>query len=59
VLGGGVWLFEWLAFPRLGVTAPPRSWSSAERRWLAVQTLLFGLVTEAVLSRVWSPIEGP
>jgi hypothetical protein len=53
-----VWLFEWLTFPCLGVTAPPRSWSSAERHWLAVQTLVFGLVTEAVLS-LWSPHPRP
>ena len=59
VLGGGVWLFERLVFPRLGVTPPARSWSPAERHWLAVQTLLFGLVTEAVLSRVWSPYRRP
>jgi len=59
LLGGGVWLFEWLTFPRLGVTPPPRAWSPAERHWLAVQTLVFGLVTEAVLSRVWSPHRRP
>jgi hypothetical protein len=59
LLGGGVWLFERLVFPRFGVTPPARSWSPAERHWLAVQTLLFGLVTEAVLSRVWSPYRRP
>ena len=48
LLGGGVWLFERLSFPRLRVTPPPRSWSSAERRWLALQCLLFGLVTASV-----------
>ncbi|KFA92990.1 hypothetical protein Q664_11940 [Archangium violaceum Cb vi76] len=48
VLGGGVWLFEWLSFPRLRVTPPPHTWSPAERRWLAVQCLLFGLVTASV-----------
>ncbi|HEX8821069.1 MAG TPA: hypothetical protein VF794_14165 [Archangium sp.] len=51
VLGGGVWLFERLAFPLLGVTPPPRSWAPAERWWLPLQTSVFGLVTEAVLSR--------
>ncbi|HZH78585.1 MAG TPA: hypothetical protein VEY88_21330 [Archangium sp.] len=53
VLGGGVWLFEWLALPRLGVTPPPHRWSSRERRLLLLQTSLFGLVTEAVLSRAY------
>ncbi|WNG62226.1 hypothetical protein F0U59_51650 [Archangium gephyra] len=48
VLGGGVWLFEWLSFPPLRVTPHPRTWSPAERRWLAVQCLLFGLVTASV-----------
>ncbi|WP_257461969.1 hypothetical protein [Archangium lipolyticum] len=50
-LGAGIWLFERLVFPRLRVTPPPRDWSSAERRLLALQTSVFGLVTEAVLSR--------
>jgi hypothetical protein len=49
-LGCGVWMFERLVFPRLHVTPPPRTWSSAERWLLAVQTSLFGLVTEAVLA---------
>ncbi|WP_375769080.1 hypothetical protein NR798_46675 [Archangium gephyra] len=48
LLGGGVWLFERLSFPRLRVTPPPRTWSSTERQWLALQCLLFGLVTGAV-----------
>lgn len=51
LLGGGVWLFEWLSFPLLRVTPLPRTWSSAERRWLALQCLLFGLVSAAVLPR--------
>ncbi len=51
LLGGGVWLFEWLSFPRLRVTPPPRTWSSAERQWLALQCLLFGFVTTSVLPR--------
>lgn len=51
LLGGGVWLFEWLSFPRLHVAPPPRTWSPAERRWLAIQGLLFGLVTASVLPR--------
>ncbi len=50
-LGYGVWMFERLVFPRLHVTPPPRTWSSSERWLLVVQTSLFGLVTEAVLSR--------
>ena len=55
VLGAGVWLLESLAFPRLGVTPPPRSWSPAERWLLVLQTSVFGLVTEAVLSRGHAP----
>ena len=51
LLGGGVWLFERLSFPRLRVTPPPRTWSSSERQWLALQCLLFGLVTASVLPR--------
>lgn len=51
LLGGGVWLFERLSFPRLRVTPPPRTWSSAERQWLGLQCLLFGLVTASVLAR--------
>jgi hypothetical protein len=43
-----VWLFEQLSFPLLGVTAPPRTWSRAEHGLLALQTVLFGLVTESV-----------
>jgi hypothetical protein len=50
-LGCGVWLCERLVFPRLHVTPPPRTWSSSERWLLVLQTSLFGLVTEAVLSR--------
>jgi len=49
LLGGGVWLFERLSFPVLRVTSPPRTWSSAERRWLVLQCLLFGLVSGSVL----------
>ncbi|AKI98594.1 Hypothetical protein AA314_00221 [Archangium gephyra] len=51
LLGGGVWLFEWLSFPRLRVTPPPRTWSPAERQWLALQCLLFGLVAASVRPR--------
>ncbi len=51
MLGGGVWLFERLSFPLLGVTSPPRTWSRAEHALLALQTSVFGLVTEFVLSR--------
>ncbi len=50
LLGGGVWLFERLSFPLLRVTPPPRTWSAAERQWLALQCLLFGLVTASVHS---------
>lgn len=60
LLGGGVWLFEWLSFPLLRVTPPPRTWSPAERRWLALQCLLFGLVSGSVLPRVQTngPVSG-
>ncbi|HEX5751263.1 MAG TPA: hypothetical protein VFZ09_33880 [Archangium sp.] len=66
LLGGGVWLFERLSFPLLRVTPPPRTWSPAERRWLALQALLFGLVTASalphrqadVLARARPPSEG-
>ncbi|HYO69547.1 MAG TPA: hypothetical protein VEU33_26065 [Archangium sp.] len=51
LLGGGVWLFERLSFPLLRVTPHPRTWSPAERRGLALQCLLFGLVTASVLAR--------
>lgn len=50
-LAGGLWLFERLSFPLLGVTRSPRTWSAKEHRLLALQGLLFGLVTEAVLSQ--------
>jgi hypothetical protein len=49
-LAGGLWLFERLSFPLLHVTSAPRTWSPAERQLLALQGLVFGLVTEAVLS---------
>ncbi|WP_155893174.1 hypothetical protein [Cystobacter fuscus] len=51
VPGTGVGLFEQLAFALLRVTAPPRTWTPAEHALLALQVLLYGLVTEAVLSR--------
>ncbi|MFL5359019.1 hypothetical protein [Archangium sp.] len=50
-LAGGLWLFERLSFPLLRVTRAPRTWSPEEHRLLALQGLLFGLVTEAVLSQ--------
>jgi hypothetical protein len=60
LLGGGVWLLERLSFPLLGVTSPPRTWSRAEHALLALQTSVFGLVTESVLShwRTGSPQAG-
>ncbi|WNG31102.1 hypothetical protein F0U62_49125 [Cystobacter fuscus] len=51
LLGTGVGLLEQLAFPLLRVTTPPRTWTPAEHALLAVQVLLHGFVTEAVLSR--------
>ncbi|WNG51765.1 hypothetical protein F0U60_52410 [Archangium minus] len=51
LLGGGVWLFERLSFPLLGVTHSPRTWTPTERRLLVLQGLVFGLFTEAALSR--------
>ena len=50
LLGLAVGAFEWLSFAPLRVTAPPRTWSRAEHGLLVFQVLLFGLVTEAVLS---------
>jgi hypothetical protein len=50
-LGAGVGLFERIAFPLLRVTPPPRTWSRGEKVLLGLQVLLFGVVTEAVLSR--------
>lgn len=50
-LGGAVGGLEQLAFPLLGVTTPPRTWSRAEHGLLAVQVIVFGAVTEACLTR--------
>ncbi|KFE68619.1 hypothetical protein DB31_7856 [Hyalangium minutum] len=51
LLGAGVLTFEHLSFPALHVTAPPRTWTRAERAFLLAQTCLFGLVTEWALPR--------
>lgn len=51
LLGAGVLAFEHLSFPALHVTAPPRTWTRAERAFLLAQTCLFGLVTEWALQR--------
>jgi len=50
-LGVAVGLLERGALPWLGVTPPWRSWPPREKTLLGVQVLLFGIVTEAVLSR--------
>jgi hypothetical protein len=51
LLGVGVGLLEQLTFPLLRVTRPPRTWTRAEHALLALQVLLYGVVTEAVLAR--------
>ena len=50
-LGGAVGGLEQLTFPLLRVTSPPRTWSRAEHGLLALQVLVFGAVTEAMLTR--------
>lgn len=52
LLGVGVGVLEQLTFPLLRITRPPRTWSRAEHALLALQVLLYGVVTEAVLARL-------
>lgn len=49
LLGAGVLALELTSFPLLRATAPLRTWSAADSAWLAAQTAVFGLVTEATL----------
>lgn len=51
LLGAGVFAFEVLSLPLVGATRPLRTWTRGDFALLAAQTGLFGLVTEAVLSR--------
>lgn len=51
LLGVGVLAFEVLSLPVVGATRPLRTWTRGDFALLAAQTGLFGLVTEAVLSR--------
>ncbi|ATB29647.1 hypothetical protein [Melittangium boletus] len=54
-LGAAVALLEHVAFPLLRVTPPWRTWSLGEKALLDLQVMLFGVVTEAVLSRRTPP----
>jgi hypothetical protein len=58
-LGAAVGLFEAVSFPLLRVTPPRRQWSRGETLALGLQVLLFGVVTEAVLSRRRHAPRGP
>jgi hypothetical protein len=49
LLGAGVLTLELTTFPLLRATAPLRTWTPADFAWLAAQTTVFGLVTEATL----------
>ena len=57
-LGSAMGLLERVAFPLLRVTPPWRTWSRGEKVLLDLQVLLFGVITEAVLSRRGAP-QGP
>lgn len=56
LLGAGVFAFEVLSLPLVGATRPPRTWTRGDFALLAAQTGLFGLVTEALLSRQSRPL---